>query len=430
MRIAILFHRLGPYHCARLNAVNGMVDTVAIEGSGVNPFYDWEVTHRGATFKRVTLFPTTDITRQSKRTVAARVRNVLADVNADVVAVNGWSDHRALAAIDWCSLRGVPIVLMSDSTREDEARLWWKEALKKRIVSLCQTAIVAGRRHSDYIEQLGVRRNCIFTGYDVVDNHHFKIGAKKAVEDIVAVRTSLQLPDNYFLASGRFVSKKNFGGLLSAYAIYKEKLGNSAWHLVLLGDGELRGELERTIKSLDISDYVSLPGFKQYDELPAYYGLAKAFVHPSIVDQWGLVVNEAMAAGLPVLVSRQCGCAPDLVIEGYNGFTFDPRGAESLANLMTKVSSADADLTSMGNASSSIIANWTPAHFAEALVYAASSARRVAARRQRNIVERAFALVFSSEMIRVFPQSKPCFVPSLPSDLTYCECNLQLLPST
>ena len=87
----------------------------------------------------------------------------------------------------------------------------------------------------------------------------------------------------------------------------------------------------------DLAGDVILAGFKQYDELPAYYGLASAFVHASTTEQWGLVVNEAMASGLPVLVSDRCGCAPDLVEDGVNGFTFDPYDVEALAGLMQRV---------------------------------------------------------------------------------------------
>ncbi len=81
------------------------------------------------------------------------------------------------------------------------------------------------------------------------------------------------------------------------------------WDLVLLGDGPLKPTLLKLISSLGLESCVHLPGFKQYDELPVYLGLAETFIHASTTEQWGLVVNEAMASGLPVLVSNRCGCA-------------------------------------------------------------------------------------------------------------------------
>ena len=129
-------------------------------------------------------------------------------------------------------------------------------------------------------------------------------------------------------------------------------LAGDAWHLVLLGDGELRGELERRIALPDLAGAVILRGFRQYDELPAFYGLARAFVHASTTEQWGLVVNEAMAAGLPVLVSARCGCAQDLVRNGVNGFTFDPYDVEELAGLMQRVAAmTEGQRRAMGQAS-------------------------------------------------------------------------------
>ncbi len=127
------------------------------------------------------------------------------------------------------------------------------------------------------------------------------------------------------------------------------------WSLVLLGDGPLKSDLCHLISDLGLQDSVLLPGFKQYDELPAYYGLASAFIHASTTEQWGLVVNEAMAAGLPVLVSNRCGCAMDLVKEGVNGFTFDPFNVEQLADLMLKISELGDGRGKMGAASCEII---------------------------------------------------------------------------
>ena len=125
-----------------------------------------------------------------------------------------------------------------------------------------------------------------------------------------------------------------------------------------------------------------MPGFKQYEELPAYYGLASVFVLTSISETWGLVVNEAMASGLPVIVSKQCGCAADLVRDGINGYTFDAHSIEELASIMLKVVSENCDLKAMGRAGKEIMKQWGPERFAEGLVRAveaASAADRVKA---------------------------------------------------
>src|ERR1035441_8598070 len=140
------------------------------------------------------------------------------------------------------------------------------------------------------------------------------------------------------------------------------------WSLVLLGDGPLRSALNSQLSTLNLHSHVLLPGFKQYPDLPVYYGLASAFIHASTTEQWGLVVNEAMASGLPVLVSNRCGCATDLVQEGKNGFTFDPCNVEQLAQLMAKISAFQlSSLLAFGDASRQIISNWGPERFAHGL---------------------------------------------------------------
>jgi 1,2-diacylglycerol 3-alpha-glucosyltransferase len=107
---------------------------------------------------------------------------------------------------------------------------------------------------------------------------------------------------------------------------------------VLLGDGPLKETLFHQVARMGLTDRVRFPGFKQYDELPIFYGLASAFIHASSSEQWGLVVNEAMASRLPVLVSERCGCAPDLVQNGVNGFTFDPFDIKNITDRMLQLS--------------------------------------------------------------------------------------------
>jgi 1,2-diacylglycerol 3-alpha-glucosyltransferase len=119
---------------------------------------------------------------------------------------------------------------------------------------------------------------------------------------------------------------------------------------------------------------VLLPGFKQYSELPVYYGLASAFVHASTSEPWGLVVNEAMASGLPVLVSNQCGCAPDLVREDRNGFTFDPCSVQQLTELMLRFLDNKSLNTTMGNESFKIISDWDLSRFSNSFRTAAETA--------------------------------------------------------
>jgi len=319
----------------------------------------------------------------SVKQICPRVEDALKDSAPDAVAIPGWSDKAALAALRWCAESRTPAILMSESTALDKPRSAWREWIKQRIVDLYSTVLVGGERHVDYLVRLGMPRERIFTGYDVVDNEYFARSAFEIRNSKFENRKEYGLPENFFLASARFIEKKNLPTLIRAYARYRQFAGNTdnrhetidngPWDLVLLGDGPLRETLNSQLSTLNLQHSVLLPGFKQYEELPVYYGLAKAFVQASTTEQWGLVVNEAIASGLPVIVSNRCGCVPELV-EG-NGFTFDPNNEHELASRLFEMASlSDDEHKRFEDASRRIAMNFGPERFGEGLKRAATMA--------------------------------------------------------
>lgn len=386
MKLAVIFDNFGPYHLARLQAAAKRCSLLGIEIAGKSNEYRWKRTDTSFGFHRNTLFE--DISSESVNQVelVLRLRRVLSDINADVIAIPGWSGRAAFLALDWCVANNKPVVVMSESTAHDEQRIAWREAIKRRYIAMCSAGIAGGSRQADYLALLGMRRERISMGYDAVDNDYFAISAARMRNAPARISRACCLTDRYFLASARFIEKKNLFRLLEAYAIYRERCHNSrtghnlrgAWSLVLLGDGPLRDQLITLLMRLNLSEHVLLPGFIQYDALPEYYAMAGAFIHASTAEQWGLVVNEAMASGLPVLISNRCGCAPDLVREGVNGFTFDPCDVEAMARLMFQVANLEPDrLTTMGEASRRISADWGLERFASGLAAAAECALRI-----------------------------------------------------
>lgn len=365
---------------ARLAAAARHCELTAIELSSETSEYAWDKIPDGKEFKRLTLFRDEDSRASAAKEVSRRLDSTLTQCKPDLVAIPGWSDKGALAALAWCAEQRVPTILMSESTADDERRLPWREMIKRRVVRFFSTALVGGQRHADYLAALGMSRDRVFTGYDVVDNGYFAQSAKEVRSQEAEVRKRYELPEKYFFASGRFIEKKNLFTLIRAYAAYCERSPlvtshSSPWRLVLLGDGPLRADLCRLISELGLQNSVLLPGFKQYEELPAYYALANAFVHASTTEQWGLVVNEAMASGLPVIVSNRCGCVPELVHENVNGFTFDPYDTDQLAKLLTRVGSLPRDeWERLSSSSRSIAFQHGPERFGEGLRNAVEAA--------------------------------------------------------
>ncbi len=158
---------------------------------------------------------------------------------------------------------------------------------------------------------------------------------------------------------------KNLQTLLRAFQKYRKR--NGPWSLVLVGTGEEESQLRQVAAAQDTCA-IHFAGVKQLPELVKYYAFASCFVLPSISEPWGLVVNEAMASGLPMLVSNRCGCATDLVEEGANGFLFDPEDTEAIADVMARISSGRVDLVKVGERSRERIAAFNPSEFARGTV--------------------------------------------------------------
>jgi len=402
-KIAILFDNIGPYHAARINAASEVCDLLAIELGSNSSEYAWERAE-AKNARRITINEAGSSDELSLQDLKKRLASILSNFSPEVVFVPGWNSRGALLSLDWSAKHGVPSVVMSESTEMDMPRSIFKEWIKSNVIAGFSAGLVGGSPHQSYLERLGMNRSRIFQGYDVVDNEYFTNKANEIRRFELEFRRSLGFSGNFFLASARFLRKKNLFGLIKAYASYrqmfaeyvnrqknefksKDSLGElltTHWDLVILGDGPLRRELEDMRADLKLVDSIHFPGFQQYHILPAYYALAKVFIHPSTVEPWGLVVNEAMAAGLPVIVSNRCGCASDLVKEGINGWTFNPDIRDELAYLMLKICVDRSLRSSMGQMSSSIIEMWGLKKFASGFSRAAEAAMGV------SVQERSF----------------------------------------
>ncbi|MFI5104165.1 MAG: glycosyltransferase, partial [Terriglobales bacterium] len=134
---------------------------------------------------------------------------------------------------------------------------------------------------------------------------------------------------------GRFVGDKGVFDLLHAYAKLPEET-RRAVGLVLAGDGGEREELIRRSRLIH-PGRVCFPGFVQRDQLAGFYALAEALVFPTHSDPWGLVVNEAIACGLPVIATEVAGSTADLVRDGVNGYVVAARQPEALSRAMEKL---------------------------------------------------------------------------------------------
>ncbi|KQX26162.1 hypothetical protein ASD17_01500 [Sphingomonas sp. Root1294] len=381
----MLFDKFGPYHIARLAGAMPYADVFALEGAPHRRVYDWDASPVPAGMRHAAVAEAAGDESYPAR-IAARLDRLLGEWQPDAVAVPGWSNMIALAALRWASRRGVPAICMSETNAWDFTRRHGVERVKRAIVRHYGAGLCTSDSHAGYLSALGIPPNRIARGYNVVDNDYFakSAGYWQAAGSLPAALAERLPPaafNRYFLTSNRFIEKKNLVRLLAAYAAFREGRGDDPadWPLVLLGDGELRDTLLAERDRLGIGGHVHMPGFLQIDELPKYYGSAGAFLHASTIEQWGLVVNEAMASGLPVAVSDKCGCAEVLIDDGVTGFSFDPLDVPAMAGAMRSLALLERD-GPMVAAARRRIADFGPDAFGRGLVEAARMARAGGAR--------------------------------------------------
>jgi 1,2-diacylglycerol 3-alpha-glucosyltransferase len=358
-----------PYHIARYSALAHSApgdSLTVVEIARKQGRYPWEADVSSLPFELHSLF---DAPYEDIRTADA-VTKVLARLDADqpdVLLVNGYSDPISRAMAAWGRRRRRTVITFFECCAQDRRRQPLKELYKRYLVrKLFDGAFAGGRRHADYARALGVPPDRVVNGYDVVDQPTVARAAAMARQDANARRSQLQLPERYFVYVGRFAPEKNVSGLLQAYGAYRRAAQHDPWDLVLVGAGPLEEALKEHAADLQLPG-VQWAGVRTWPDLASYYALASCFVLASRSEPWGLVVNEAATCGLPLLVSDICGCQPEFVHNGVNGFTFSHRDIGQLAALMTRISDGGLDLAAMGAASESIAAGFTPTTWAENL---------------------------------------------------------------
>ena len=299
-----------------------------------------------------------------------KVVDALRKANPDAIVCGGYNYLASWQALRWSGRNHVPFLLWCESTAHDHrAGHLMVESLKKNFFDKCDGCIVPGTKSREYAHLMGVSPEHIFIAPNAVDNDLFASRANDAQRNAPRLRADLNLPVRYFLFAGRLVKSKGVLELLKAYGSLNQNL-RSQFGVVFAGDGPLRSELETIAKSI-CPGTMNFAGFVQRDELASYYGLADCLVFPTHSDPWGLVVNEAMACGLPVICGESAGCAADLV--KANGRLIDSRDVDQLAHAMEQLAS-DVDLRrQMSRESLKIIRNYSPEICAAGIAQAALS---------------------------------------------------------
>ena len=251
-----------------------------------------------------------------------------------------WGRWRTIVAYEGSS----PMVDCCDS----KLRL----TLRRLMVRFADAFVTNSIRGKVYLTKiLGAEENCVFAQpYEVPD--------LKALSGQQEAEINLEVQHPVFLYTGQLIRRKGLHLLLEACAIL-QKQGCRNYTVCLVGDGPQRDELEDFSQKHDLKDRIQWVRWVDYVRLNTYFRNADVFVLPTLEDTWGMVVLEAMVFGKPILCSKWAG-ASEMVVEGENGYVFDPHDPEELARIMGCFVEQPELIVSMGRRSRRMMERFTP----------------------------------------------------------------------
>lgn len=278
----------------------------------------------------------------------------LRHLQPDAVILGGYCDAAVWAAWAWSIVRRRPRVLWAETNKHDRPRVWWKEALKRVFLAGCHGAQVYGQNCKSYLADLGMSPDRIQIKRAVVDTLLFQPAKEE--------NHSAELRALYV---GRFSPEKNVSFLISAFS----KACSFAWgrqlRLVLVGYGPLEHRVREAVVRCGTPERFEIVPGVPHERMPEYFGRSDVLVLPSVREPYGLVVLEAMASGLPVVVSSSCGCVPD-VVSRSTGWVFSPYSEQQLIEVLQSISlMPKAGLCAMGVAARAVALEYSGGRSAE-----------------------------------------------------------------
>lgn len=315
--------------------------------SGMSPVFA-----RGAETRIVETGPT--------KMMVPQIWSLIRNGNYDAVVVHGHStgaNHIAWAA---AKSMGIPIFTRGEThlgleRSEGQARL--RNMLMPRLYAAYDVMLAIGALNRDFYRAMGVPDRKISLFPYSVDNDRMIAASTLEPEERAALRAQYGLsPDRpAILYCSKFQPRKHPDDLIRACARLVEE--GLALDLVMAGSGEMEADL-RALASQFPKLNVIFPGFFNQSELPKIFGACDVFVLPSRNEPWGLIINEAMCAALPIVASREIGSVADLLHEGVNGHAFEARDIDGLVKALRPIVADRHLCAQMGAASRSIIAKW------------------------------------------------------------------------
>lgn len=289
----------------------------------------------------------------------------------DAVWVHGWFPASTWLAWAGAQARGIPILLRAEASGLTEPaglKRAVKQVILRTLFSQIDGFLAIGASNANFYRTYEIREDRIFMSPYSVDNEFFIGRARELRGQKRSLRAQEGLPPDLpvVLFCGKFYDVKRPLDVLRAF---RQLDGTPPASLALVGDGPLRGELEEYARREKLSS-VHFLGFRNQARLPECYALADCLVLPSASETWGIVLNEAMCFGLPVIATDRVGGAADLIREGEDGFTYPVGDVGVLADRLREILRDEDRREAMGQRSLEIIGHWGPKESADGIVNA------------------------------------------------------------
>ncbi|MEQ1688433.1 MAG: glycosyltransferase family 4 protein [Sphingopyxis sp.] len=286
--------------------------------------------------------------------------SILRQDRFDALWLHGHGFAANVLALAIARIRGIAVFMRAE-TQMEVAVGGVKKRLRRLLMPLlyrqCAQLLAIGSRNREHYRSLGIADSRISLVPYTVDNARFADAADDARADRAAIRTAYGIEGDtpVILFASKLNYRKRAQDLIAACAQLQSN--GVAAHLLIIGSGDYEPQLREQAASLGL-ERITFAGFVNQAALPAAYAASDVFVLPSENENWGLIVNEVMAAGLPVVVTREVGCTPDLVHHGDNGFLYDTGDVGALGAALTTLAADGALRARMGKRSREIIAQW------------------------------------------------------------------------
>lgn len=366
MRVVALHTDFRIYWPARLKALStalyrrgDKLDVIEIAGKG-SP-YAFADNRNNRNINWHILFPEASPEDLSGKVIEKPLFSLLEQLRPDVILAGAIAFPSGALAVNWGQKHNTKIIVFDDSKIDAVKRNPIVNRIKQAVYNGVDSLLLPAEQWIQTGKFWHFSEKQLFFGMDVVDNSFWE-----------KQQHSKNEYGNYFIAVGRQIPAKNFYGVIKAYADYIKICGKkNAYDLIMIGDGSEHSLIENCILENNLENKVRLLPFMQQHELIPFYQNAKAICIASKSETWGLVINEAMAAGCPVFASIQCGATEVLVKEGINGYSFDCEDINTLSKkmaLFTKLS--DEQQLAMRNASKEIISHWDLSRFSNGVMSA------------------------------------------------------------